>query len=167
MGACSSCLGRDQSRDLSDEDEQSRLLFDDPHGNHYGSFGEQNAGIIQADPQEVQRETEALQKVVTLTSNHLVDIFAMVPQTIQPPTATVFPAQDPRLLHYQDVLAKMSTIEASTKPNQFPAELTPEASDGWLSEDEQVEEMKTYTPVKSEGVGPLLGGFSDADSAMD
>ena len=88
MGACSSCLGRDQSRDLSDEascmrqftsdeseltrawdyDEQSRLLFDDPHGNHYGSFGEQNAGIVQADPQEVQRETEALQKVVTLTS---------------------------------------------------------------------------------------------------
>ena len=50
------------------QDEQSRLLFEDPHGNHYGSFGEQNAGVIQADPQEVQRETEALQKVVTATS---------------------------------------------------------------------------------------------------
>jgi hypothetical protein len=61
----------------------------------------------------------------------------------------------------------MSTTEAPAKSNQFPAELTQEASDGWLSEDEQVEEMKTFTPVKSEGVGPLLGGFSDADSAMD
>jgi hypothetical protein len=91
----------------------------------------------------------------------------MAPQVIQPPTATAFPAQDARLLHYQDVLAKMSKIETSTKTNQFPAELTQEASDGWLSEDEQVEEIKTYTLVKSEGVGPLLGGFSDADSAMD
>jgi len=68
MGVCSSCLGRDQDHDLSDEDEQSRLLFDDPHANHYGSFGENNAGAIQADPQEVQRENEALQKIVTLTS---------------------------------------------------------------------------------------------------
>jgi hypothetical protein len=91
----------------------------------------------------------------------------MAPQAIQPPTATAFPAQDVRLLHYQDVLAKMSKIETSTKTNQFPAELTQEASDGWLSKDEQVEEIKTYTLVKSEGVGPLLGGFSDADSAMD
>ena len=52
------------------QDESSRLLFDDPHGNHYGSFGDQGAGIIQADPQEVQRETEALQKVVTQTSKY-------------------------------------------------------------------------------------------------
>jgi hypothetical protein len=53
---------------LLHQDEHSRLLFDDPHGNHYGSFGEQSAGIVQADPQEVQRETEALQKVVMHTS---------------------------------------------------------------------------------------------------
>jgi len=166
MGACSSCLGRDQNRDLSDEDEQSRLLFDDPHGNHYGSFGDQNAGIVEADPQEVQRETEALQKVVTQTSNHLVDIFAMVPQGVPPPSSTMFPAQDARLLHYQDVLAKMSTNELPMKPNQALNENTPTASDGWISDDDDVEEMKTYKPVKSEGIGPLLGGFADADSAM-
>lgn len=53
---------------LPEQDEQSRLLFDDPHANHYGSFGENNAGAIQTDPQEVQRENEALQKIVTLTS---------------------------------------------------------------------------------------------------
>jgi len=167
MGVCSSCLGRDRNRDLPDEDEQSRLLFDDPHANHYGSFGDQSAGIIQADPQEVQRETEALQKVVTQTSNHLVDIFAMVPQTVPPPSSTMFPAQDARLLHYQDVLAKMSANEPPNKANQFSSENTPNASDGWLSEEDDVEEMKSYKPVKSEGIGPLLGGFADAESAME
>jgi hypothetical protein len=166
MGACSSCLGRDQNRDLSDEDEQSRLLFDDPHGNHYGSFGDQITGLVQADPQEVQRETEALQKVVMQTSNHLVDIFAMVPQAVPPPSSTVFPAQDARLLHYQDVLAKMSTNDLSTKPNQFLTDNIPNAPDGWASEDDDLEEMKTYKPIKSEGIGPLLGGFADADSVM-
>jgi hypothetical protein len=55
---------------MLNQDENSRLLFDDAHANHYGSFGEQSAGIIQADPLEVQRETEALQKVVTQTSKY-------------------------------------------------------------------------------------------------
>jgi len=91
----------------------------------------------------------------------------MVPQAAPPPSSTVFPAQDARLLHYQDVLAKMSTNEAPTRPNQFPAENTQDASDGWLSEDDEVEEMKTCTPVKSEGIGPLLGGFADGDMAME
>ena len=54
------------------KDEQSRLLFDDPNANHYGSFGDQNASIIQADPQEVERETEALQKVVAQTSKYAI-----------------------------------------------------------------------------------------------
>jgi len=52
------------------QDEQQRLLFDDPHANHYGSFGDQNTGLVQADPQEVQREIEALQKVVAQTSKY-------------------------------------------------------------------------------------------------
>lgn len=64
MGICSSCLGHDRDRDLSDGDEQSRLLDDSNAANQYGSFGDNPTGIIQADPLEVQRETEALQKVV-------------------------------------------------------------------------------------------------------
>jgi hypothetical protein len=91
----------------------------------------------------------------------------MIPQTVPPPSSAVFPAQDARLLHYQDVLAKMSTNNLSTKPNQFPTDDAPHGPDGWVSEDDDVEEMKTYKPVKSDGIGPLLGGFADADSAMD
>ena len=91
----------------------------------------------------------------------------MVPQAGPPPSSTVFPAQDARLLHYQDVLAKISAKEASTKPNPLPSESTQQASEGWLSDEDEVEEMKTYTPVKSEDVGPLLGGFAGADSAME
>jgi hypothetical protein len=91
----------------------------------------------------------------------------MVPQAVPPPSSTVFPAQDARLLHYQDVLAKMSAKEASTKPNQFPADNTQEASDGWLSDEDEVEEMKTYTPVKSEGVGPLLLASCGRHNTLD
>ncbi|CAL3969568.1 unnamed protein product [Diplocarpon coronariae] len=169
MGVCSSCLGRDMYHELSDEDEQSRLLFDDPHANHYGSFGEHHTGATQADPQEVQRETEALQKVVTMTSNHLVDIFALVPQsahpaTVSPSATTGFPAQEARLVRYQEVLSKVSASDEFSKSNILPTDHTPAASDGWLSEDDEVDEVKGHTPVKSEGIGPLLGSFADADS---
>jgi len=169
MGVCSSCIGHDRDRDLSDEDEQSRLLFDDPHTNHYGSFADNNAGAIQADPQEVQRETEALQKVVMQTSNHLVDIFAMVPQNNVQPSATTspFPVQDARLLRYQDVLAKISTPDTATKPNQYVAENTPAPSEGWMSDEDDLEEMQSHKPIKSDGVGPLLGGFADAETSME
>ena len=87
----------------------------------------------------------------------------MIPQSVPPPaTTTIFPAQDARLLRYQDVLAKMSSHDQSGKPNQFPDENTHNASDGWISDEDDVEEMKSYRPVKSDGVGPLLGGFADA-----
>jgi len=168
MGICASCLGRrDKDRDLSDEDESSRLIFDDPHGHHYGSFGDQHVGVAQADPQEVQREIEALQKVVAQTSNHLVDIFALVPQNGAPTPAAGFPAQDAKILQYQDVLAKMSTQDQSNRTRLASADNTPIVSDGWISEEEDMEEMKRHTPVKSEGIGPLLGGFADAESTAE
>jgi len=164
MGICSSCLGFNKDRDLSDDDENSRLLFDDPHANHYGSFGDQNTGIIPADPQELQRENEALQKVVAQTSNHLVDIFAMVPQTVPSVPTTVFPAQDARLLRYQDVLAKMSTKGLSSKTTHASTESIPNTSDGWISDEDELGEGLGRTSVKSENVGPLLGGFADAET---
>jgi len=107
-----------------------------------------------------------LQKVVTQTSNHLVDIFAMVPQNVLPTTTTTFPAQDARLLRYQDVLAKMSAHDESGKTKQLPAENTLNISDGWISENDDIEEIKGSRAVKLEDVGPLLGGFADAETAM-
>jgi hypothetical protein len=82
-----------------------------------------------------------------------------------PPTSTVPATHDTRFLRYQDVLAKMPPQDRTSKSKQYPNENTPSASEGWLSDDDEVEEVKGCTPVKSEGIGPLLGGFADADSA--
>jgi hypothetical protein len=42
--------------------------MDDPHAVNYGSFGDQQPATLQADPQDFQRESEALQKIVAQTS---------------------------------------------------------------------------------------------------
>jgi hypothetical protein len=102
-----------------------------------------------------------------LETSHLVDIFAMVPQNGQPLASSAFPAPDAKALHYQDVLAKMSTNDQSIRAKPLSAENTPNVSDGWLSDEDEVEELKNYKSVKSDGIGPLLGGFADADSAME
>jgi hypothetical protein len=88
----------------------------------------------------------------------------MVPQTAPPVPNTVFPAQDARLLKYQDVLAKMSTKGLSNETNQSSIDATPNISDGWISDEDEVEEAKGLGTIKSEDVGPLLGGFADAQS---
>lgn len=51
------------------QEDESRLLLDDPNNFQYGSFGEQNANT-HTDPLESQRELEALQKVVAKTSKY-------------------------------------------------------------------------------------------------
>jgi hypothetical protein len=87
----------------------------------------------------------------------------MVPQSAPLAPNTVFPAQDARLLRYQDVLAKMSTNDQS-RAFPFSTGSTPNISDGWISEEEGAEEPKGFKPVKSDNVGPLLGGFADAET---
>jgi len=162
MGICSSCLGRDRRDGSSDEDEGSRLLFDDPHSTQYGTFGDQPTGVVQEDPQDVQRETEALQKIVALTSSHLVDIFAMVPQTSQRGPSTAYTAHDARLLRFQDVLAKMSTEPDSVE--EVPAGTVSPECDGWIVNGEETGAGSDFKVVKSEEIGPLLGGFADLES---
>jgi hypothetical protein len=51
------------------QDDESRLLLDDPNSYQYGSFSEQNMNT-HADALETQREIEALQKVVAKTSKY-------------------------------------------------------------------------------------------------
>jgi len=167
MGICSSCLGWDRRDGSSDEDEGSRLLFDDPShsaisgGSKYGTFGDQATGVVQEDPQDVQRETEALQKIVALTSSHLVDIFAMVPQTSQRGSTTTYTAHDARLLRFQDVLAKMSTEPDSM--GELPAGIVSPECDGWIVSGDETGADNEFKVVKSEEIGPLLGGFTDIE----
>lgn len=52
------------------QNEDWRLLPDDPNSVHYGSFNDQNMNV-QEDPLEVQRENEALQRVVARTSEYV------------------------------------------------------------------------------------------------
>lgn len=102
-----------------------------------------------------------------LLFSHLVDIFAMVPQNLPPPTSTTDFSADTRLLRYQDVLAKMSASTASSTANQQASDAMPNVSDGWASDDDEDEVKDSFTPVKSKGVGPLLGGFADAETVTD
>lgn len=93
----------------------------------------------------------------------------MVPQNNVPQAATTspFPVQDARLLRYQDVLAKISTPGTTINSNQFLAENTSAPSEGWISDEEDLEDVQSHKPVKSDGVGPLLGGFADVRTSME
>ena len=88
MGVCASCLGG-RKKDVVDEvcllshppafgyelntgpaflqDEESPLFMDDGNNLHYGSFDDPHLSG-QDDPVEVQRENEALLRVVARTS---------------------------------------------------------------------------------------------------
>lgn len=52
------------------QEDETQHLFDDPTSMHYGSFEQQHMNG-QEDPQEVQREIEALQQVVARTSKYV------------------------------------------------------------------------------------------------
>ncbi|KAI1420331.1 late endosomal/lysosomal adaptor and MAPK and MTOR activator-domain-containing protein [Xylaria sp. FL1777] len=156
MGICASCLGR-QRNDSIDEDDVSRLLFDDPNHMQYGSFAEHNLNS-QADPLESQREVEALQRIVARTSNNLVDVFEITPQRAHP---TIFSGQDARLTRYQNILSKLSSDEGTVTAdgNQGPVE--------WLLNEEDNTDLPEQNITIKEGAsGPLVGTFADAVAAV-
>jgi hypothetical protein len=93
--------------------------------------------------------------------SHLVDIFAMVPQKAQPTPNSTFPGQDARLLRYQDVLTKISAIRQSNGKTRLSVDNMAYTSDGWISEEDDAEDER---PTKPADVGPLLGGFADAEN---
>ncbi|KAI2617757.1 late endosomal/lysosomal adaptor and MAPK and MTOR activator-domain-containing protein [Hypoxylon sp. NC1633] len=159
MGICASCLGR-RRRDSYDEDDVSRLLFDDPTNLHYGSFGEHNLNP-QADPLESQREVEALQRVVARTSNNLVDVFEITPQESQRAQRAIFSGQDARLARYQNILSKLST-----EGDPDSADVGPGAVE-WLVNDDDSLELRGKPPsIKDEAGGPLVGTFADITAAV-
>lgn len=64
---------------MAEQDDEAQHLFDDPNNLQYGSF-EQQQMMGPEDPQEVQREIEALQRVVARTSE-----YAPLAPTTHPP----------------------------------------------------------------------------------
>ncbi|KXH42960.1 hypothetical protein CSIM01_01714 [Colletotrichum simmondsii] len=158
MGICASCLGRG-NKDVYDEDEESRLLYDDPNNVHYGSFGEQSVNG-QEDPMEVQRETEALQRVVAKTSDNMVDIFEIAPQdhAHRPaPTTFAYAGQEARIVRYQHLLSKLASKDDAPTGVQVD----------WLpQEDDTIEMRHGVLAVKTELDKPLVGTFADAAAAM-
>ncbi|ORY58434.1 late endosomal/lysosomal adaptor and MAPK and MTOR activator-domain-containing protein [Pseudomassariella vexata] len=154
MGACASCLGR-RGDDPFDEDDVSRLLLDDPNNFQYGSFSDQNINP-QADPQESQRETEALQKVVARTSNNLVDIFEITPQESQRTHPTMFSGQNVCLDKYQNIISKLLASDDMTSVQGHV---------DWLSDDD-ITEVQGGMPGIKEGGEPLVGTFADAATAV-
>ncbi|KAJ8128614.1 hypothetical protein O1611_g5020 [Lasiodiplodia mahajangana] len=156
MGVCASCLGRRRS-DSIDEDDASRLLFDDPNSIQYGSFSEHHQG----DPLESQREVEALQRVVARTANNLVDVFEMAPEEPQRIQPAIFPGQEARLARYQHILSKLSSDEGRTAADGNPGATT------WLLGEEDNAGHREHTiTIKEASSGPLVGTFADAVAAV-
>jgi len=159
MGNCaSSCLGNRRG-DVFNEDEESRLMFDD-NGMQYGSFGVQHMNA-QDDPLEVQRETEALQRVVARTSDNMVDIFEIAQPGGAPwagPSSYAVAGQEARLARYQNLVSKLEASE----------ELMADARFDWASQDDDdtIEMQRSVPPVKAGAGEPLVGNFADAARAV-
>ncbi|KAK3940451.1 late endosomal/lysosomal adaptor and MAPK and MTOR activator-domain-containing protein [Diplogelasinospora grovesii] len=173
MGNCSSCLGNRRPSQVYDEEDEAQHLFDDPNNMQYGSF-DQSHMTGQEDPQEVQREIEALQRVVARTSDNMVDIYDIVPQdkaVVQPAQAAAAPApftyaaQEARMARYQTLLSKLSSHDEDYLLTTSVARV-----DWGVPEDDNIEMQKSVLAapvVKLEGgEGPLVGNFADAAAAM-
>ncbi|KAI1183590.1 late endosomal/lysosomal adaptor and MAPK and MTOR activator-domain-containing protein [Nemania serpens] len=159
MGVCASCLGRRRS-DSIDEDDVSRLLFDDPNSLHYGSFSEHNLNS-QGDPLESQREVEALQRVVARTANNLVDVFEITPEESQRIQPAMFPGQEARLARYQHILSKLSSDDGRTTTHGNQG-----ATAWFLGEEDNVDQSEQTIMIKEASSGPLVGTFADAVAAI-
>ncbi|KAK4238116.1 late endosomal/lysosomal adaptor and MAPK and MTOR activator-domain-containing protein [Achaetomium macrosporum] len=158
MGNCSSCLGSRRHDDY-DEDDEAQHLFEDSSNMHYGSFGQQHM-MGQEDPQEAQREIEALQRVVARTSNNMVDIYEIVPhdKAAQPVSVPyVYAGQDANMVQYQTLLSKLSSQD----------DLAAVARVDWgTPEDDTIEMQQGVVPIKVDGGEALVGNFADAAAAM-
>ncbi|RKF64181.1 hypothetical protein GcM3_134002 [Golovinomyces cichoracearum] len=167
MGICFSCLGGDPDRDFSDDDEQSRLLFEDSLDAQYGTFRGHDPRSIYADPVEAQRANEALMKVVSKTSDNLVDIFAVIPQNTDPSSAASFPYQDSCPQHYEDIISKISfddrgeVLVENSSLNPLPL------FDVCSTDKENQQKLKSHHSIKFEGIGPFLGEFVDPTLATE
>ncbi|ODA80901.1 hypothetical protein RJ55_03861 [Drechmeria coniospora] len=160
MGVCQSCLGR-RDRDIYDENEDTRLLYEDGNGMQYGSFGD--PALNGDDSVEAQRENEALQRVVAMTSNNMVDVFEIAHNDVSGYGGNfAYAGQGARVARYQHLVSKLSTDEFSD-PSAVKVD--------WLAEDDMVESqsgrpLSIKTLEDDREGGPFVGTFADAAAAM-
>ncbi len=145
---------------------------------HYGSFGEQHMNG-QDDPMEVQREIEALQRVVARTSEYfdslpmslgspteltgvssnMVDIFEIAPHeniTRAMPAPYAAAGQEARLARYQNLLSKLAAND----------DLLADTVVDWAPRDDDTIEMQGGVPAIRVPAGePLVGYFTDVARA--
>ncbi|KAI9818849.1 MAG: hypothetical protein M1827_007670 [Pycnora praestabilis] len=118
MGVCSSCLGLDRRRGHTDQSETSRLLYDDPHQNQYGSLNrDASHGANQQDPRDIERERKALESIIEQASDNLIDIFALKVQQAFPAAA------NSKHDHYERLLAKSVSLESMTNSKKSARDL--------------------------------------------
>lgn len=102
-----------------------------------------------------------MQLIVLLTLySHLVDIFAVMPQTSPRTPISTFSGQDLRVMQYQDVLAKLPSAKAEARGGSNGHEL--EAGHDWLSDDDEEDDPE---PIKKPSE-PILGGFTNVRSKV-
>lgn len=155
---------------------------------HYGSFDQQHM-MGQEDPQEVQREIEALQRVVARTSEYvlcpssslilplpkprswddawltpthsnMVDIYDIVPQDkVRQPAPVPYP--------YAAQDATMARYHALLSKLSSHDDLAAVARVDWgVPEDDNIEMHQDAVPIKVDGGNALVGNFADAAAAM-
>lgn len=156
MGICASCLGGGQPQDPVEQDEveSGPLLFSVPNGMHYGSFAEPQMAP-HTDPARVQRETEALQRVVARTSDTMVDVYDTT-------TPAAYPQHQPggardRQAQYQFLLTKVSS------------NVTCASVGSSLSTDEEDDDAPLtgdFTHIRADDRTSLVGTFREAAAAM-
>ncbi|KAI9673023.1 MAG: hypothetical protein M1817_003187 [Caeruleum heppii] len=163
MGICSSCLGHSRRQGQTDTSETSRLLYDDPHQLQYGGInGGPVQGQLQIDPQDIQREEAALQKILAQTTESLVDVFALHPSTQDPSTSTAYStAADLKIERYQRLLQQisMSDLTSPSAPPE-PDSGGTQSDSAHATSDADVLPMSTHA-IKHDQVGDLVGGFAE------
>ncbi|KAI9669771.1 MAG: hypothetical protein M1829_005026 [Trizodia sp. TS-e1964] len=164
MGSCLSCLGLGHSRWPFDSSETARLLYDEAAALHYGLNGAA-PGANQLDPQDIQRERQALEHIVAQTSDNLIDIFALQPQKANAPQLLLPDTFDTdgnsKTAQYQRLLQEASPVTPPAWPTPLaPGTITRKDRD-WLVElgcnaEVVLERLKR---VERGDVGKLLWGF--------
>ncbi|KAI9726010.1 MAG: hypothetical protein M1834_009438 [Cirrosporium novae-zelandiae] len=140
MGNCLSCLGLDRHRN-SQSSETSRLLYDDPYSNHYGSLHGGAHTTFQPNAEDIKREREALEAICQKAADSIVDIFAL-----QPPPA-YGPDPNAREHYYQDLLHNV--LESSESRMTTPPIMTapPRPITNGQARDESDTQIKTLDNI--------------------